>query len=156
MSNNTYKVLVICMGNICRSPTGEAVLRHKAQQLGCDIEVDSAGTIAYHQGEQADPRAVEAGEKRGYDFSSIRARRIQPDDFTRFDKLLVADRNNLEDVLAQCPPHLQHKVALFLSYGSTDNDEIPDPYYGGARGFEHVLDLIEDAADRFLAQEVMR
>ena len=83
-------------------------------------------------------------------FSGITARSIQPSDFEVFDKLLVADRNNLEDVLSICPPALHHKIALFLSYGEGELDEIPDPYYGGARGFEYVLDLVEDAADRIL------
>lgn len=144
------KVLVVCMGNICRSPTGEAVLRAKAKQRGIDIEVDSAGTIGYHQGNPPDPRAKEAGENRGYSFKGIRARKVIVDDFDHFDFILAADRDNLADLLAQCPSHLRHKVKLFLSYADADYDEIPDPYYGGDQGFELVLDLVEQASDNLL------
>ncbi|MGF1690618.1 low molecular weight protein-tyrosine-phosphatase [Photobacterium kagoshimensis] len=152
MSNNSYKVLVICMGNICRSPTAEAVLKKKVRERNLNVFVDSAGTISYHAGSRPDPRSIAAGEARGYDFSEITARSIQATDFEVFDKLLVADNNNLEDVLSICPPHFHYKVELFMRYGDGESDEIPDPYYGGARGFEHVLDLVEGAADRFLIQ----
>lgn len=144
------KVLVVCMGNICRSPTGEAVLKAKAKQRGIDIEVDSAGTIGFHQGNPPDPRAKEAGENRGYSFKGIRARKVMVDDFDHFDFILAADRDNLADLLAQCPSYLQHKVKLFLSYADADYDEIPDPYYGGDQGFELVLDLVEQASDNLL------
>ncbi len=148
MSNNSYKILVICMGNICRSPTAEAVLRQKVRERSLNVVVDSAGTISYHTGSSPDPRSIAAGEARGYDFSGITARSIKPADFEVFDKLLVADNNNFEDVLSICPPHFHHKIELFMRYG--EGDEIPDPYYGGARGFEYVLDLVEDAADHLL------
>jgi len=144
------KVLMVCMGNICRSPTGEAVLKAKAKQRGIDIEVDSAGTIGYHQGNPPDPRAKEAGENRGYSFKGIRARKVMVDDFDHFDFILAADRDNLADLLAQCPSHLQHKVKLFLNYADADYDEIPDLYYGGDQGFELVLDLVEQASDNLL------
>ncbi|MDO6497252.1 low molecular weight protein-tyrosine-phosphatase [Photobacterium sanguinicancri] len=150
MSNSSYKILVICMGNICRSPTAEAVLKKKVRERGLNVFVDSAGTISYHTGSMPDPRSVAAGEGRGYDFSGITARSVKASDFEVFDKVLVADRNNLEDVLSICPPALHHKIALFLSYGEGELDEIPDPYYGGARGFEYVLDVVEDAADCIL------
>ncbi|NVD07132.1 low molecular weight phosphotyrosine protein phosphatase [Vibrio sp. JPW-9-11-11] len=144
------KVLVVCMGNICRSPTGEAVLRAKANQLGVDIEVDSAGTIGYHQGNPPDPRAKAAGENRGYSFKGIRARKVVSEDFDYFDLILAADSDNLSDLIAQCPTHLQHKVTLFLSYAEANCDEIPDPYYGGEHGFELVLDLVEQASENLL------
>lgn len=143
-------ILVVCMGNICRSPTGEAILRAKAAQLGIDVKLDSAGTIGYHQGNPPDSRAKAAGEKRGYSFKGIRSRKIVSSDFEQFDLILAADRDNLADLVAQCPDHLRDKVQLFLSYSDSDYDEIPDPYYGGDSGFELVLDLIEEASEKIL------
>ncbi|MCG9749807.1 low molecular weight phosphotyrosine protein phosphatase [Vibrio brasiliensis] len=143
-------ILVVCMGNICRSPTGEAILRAKAAQLGIDVNLDSAGTIGYHQGNPPDSRAKTAGEKRGYSFKGIRSRKIVSSDFEQFDLILAADRDNLADLVAQCPDHLRDKVQLFLSYSDSDYDEIPDPYYGGDSGFELVLDLIEEASEKIL------
>ncbi|EGA65758.1 low molecular weight protein-tyrosine-phosphatase [Vibrio brasiliensis] len=143
-------ILVVCMGNICRSPTGEAILRAKAAQLGIDVNLDSAGTIGYHQGNPPDSRAKAAGEKRGYSFKGIRSRKIVSSDFEQFDLILAADRDNLADLVAQCPDHLRDKVQLFLSYSDSDYDEIPDPYYGGDSGFELVLDLIEEASEKIL------
>ena len=150
--NTPYKVLVVCMGNICRSPTGETVLKAKATSLGVNVEIDSAGTIAYHAGERSDPRSRAAGEARGYDFSSIRARQVTANDFEYFDEILCADKQNLADLKAICPKQYQHKLKLFLSYGDNGFDEIPDPYYGGDQGFERVLDLIENASIAFLQQ----
>ncbi len=144
------KVLVVCMGNICRSPTGEAVLRAKAQQLGVDVEVDSAGTIGYHEGNPPDPRSKAAGEKRGYSFRGIRARQVTNADFHDFDLILAADKSNLADLQSRCPEAHQHKLKLFLSYAESHYDEVPDPYYGGDKGFELVLDLIEDGSERLL------
>ncbi|KJY85174.1 protein tyrosine phosphatase [Vibrio galatheae] len=144
------KILVVCMGNICRSPTGEAVLRAKSEQLGIPVEVDSAGTIGYHQGNPPDLRAKEAGERRGYSFKGIRSRKVASHDFEEFDLILAADRANLADLIAQCPVHLQHKIKLYLEFASSDYDEIPDPYYGGDSGFELVLDLIEEASEKVL------
>tara|TARA_Y100001956_G_scaffold69472_1_gene72799 strand:+ start:5095 stop:5556 length:462 start_codon:yes stop_codon:yes gene_type:complete len=144
------KILVVCMGNICRSPTGEAILRAKSNERGLDVEIDSAGTIGYHQGNPPDSRSKSAGEKRGYSFKGIRSRKVIPSDFEDFDLILAADNANLDDLSAQCPKHLQHKLKLFLSYSSSNYDEIPDPYYGGDQGFELVLDLIEDASDSIL------
>ena len=143
-------ILVVCMGNICRSPTGEAILRAKAAQLGIDVNLDSAGTIGYHQGNPPDSRAKAAGEKRGYSFKGIHARKIVSSDFEQFDLILAADRDNLADLVAQCPDHLRYKVQLFLSYSDSDYDEIPDPYYGGDSSFELVLDLIEEASEKIL------
>ena len=144
------KLLVVCMGNICRSPTGEAILRAKSQQLRIPVEVDSAGTIGYHQGNPPDSRAKAAGERRGYSFKGIRSRKVASGDFEDFDLVLAADRDNFADLIAQCPQHLQHKVKLFLDYSDSEYDEIPDPYYGGDSGFELVLDLIEEASENVL------
>ena len=151
-SNKNIKVLVVCMGNICRSPTGEAVLRAKIEQQGLAIEVDSAGTIGHHQGDLPDSRSAQAGKRRGFSFKGIRSRKFVATDFADFDYILAADNDNLNDLKAQCPNHHQHKLSLFLSHGECDFDEIPDPYYGGENGFELVLDLIEQASDAFLAK----
>ena len=144
------RILVVCMGNICRSPTGEAVLRSKIEQRGLDIEVDSAGTIGFHQGNPPDPRSMEAGKARGYSFAGMLSRKVANSDFVDFDMILAADNENLSDLRARCPADLQHKVSLFLSHADCGYDEIPDPYYGGGNGFELVLDLIEQASDELL------
>ncbi len=128
------KILVVCMGNICRSPTGEAILRAKAKEQGVNVQIDSAGTIGYHQGNPPDPRAKAAGEKRGYSFSGIQARKVVAQDFEEYDLILAADKDNLADLQRDCPSHLQPKIKLFLSYIDSDYDEIPDPYYGGTKG----------------------
>ena len=144
------KILVVCMGNICRSPTGEAVLKHKIEQLRLDIEVDSAGTIGFHQGNSPDSRSVAAGVARGYSFAGMTSRKVVDADFAEFDYILAADKENLQDLQARCPLHLQHKISLFLSHGNSGYEEIPDPYYGGDNGFELVLDLIEQASEQLL------
>ncbi|HCG5952019.1 TPA: low molecular weight phosphotyrosine protein phosphatase [Vibrio parahaemolyticus] len=140
------RILVVCMGNICRSPTGEAVLRAKAKELGVDVDIDSAGTIGYHTGNTPDSRAMAAGKQRGYSFKGMRARQVSVQDFEDFDLVLAADKANLADLLDICPAEHRHKVSLFLSHSSSSYDEIPDPYYGGDDGFELVLDLIEEAS----------
>ena len=144
------KLLVVCMGNICRSPTGEAVLRAKAKELGISVEVDSAGTIGYHAGNPPDARSMQAGKQRGYSFKGMRSRKVTVGDFDEFDMVLAADKANLADLLDICPTEHRHKVSLFLSHGDSDYDEIPDPYYGGDAVFELVLDLIEDASEVIL------
>ncbi|EPI4956419.1 TPA: low molecular weight protein-tyrosine-phosphatase [Vibrio parahaemolyticus] len=140
------RILVVCMGNICRSPTGEAVLRAKAEELGVDVDIDSAGTIGYHTGNTPDSRALAAGKQRGYSFKGMRARQVSVQDFEDFDLVLAADKANLADLLDICPAEHRHKVSLFLSHSNSSYDEIPDPYYGGDDGFELVLDLIEEAS----------
>ncbi len=144
------KILVVCMGNICRSPTGEAVLKAKAEELGVLVKIDSAGTIGFHAGKTPDPRAKAAGEQRGYSFKGMRARKVKAKDFENFDMILAADRANLADLLDICPDEHTDKISLFLSHTDSDYEEIPDPYYGGAGGFELVLDLIEEASEAIL------
>ncbi|QDP01251.1 low molecular weight protein-tyrosine-phosphatase [Thalassotalea sp. PS06] len=153
-NNSTVKsVLFVCMGNICRSPTADAVFRQKAREQGVDIDVDSAGTIAFHQGEMPDKRSREVGEARGYDFSDIRARKVVKEDFENFDLIVAMDQDNLQELQHQCPKEFQHKIKLFLTYAK-DRAEIcvPDPYYGGSHGFEHVLNLVEDASEGLLRE----
>jgi len=137
------------MGNICRSPTAEGVFRHYVEQSDLQSRVvsDSAGTHAYHLGLPPDRRAQAAASKRGYDLSDIRARRIDEDDFYRFDRIIAMDHDNLEQLESIRPVDATIPVELFLRYaGRASFDEVPDPYYGGARGFERVLDLVEEAS----------
>lgn len=139
------------MGNICRSPTAEAVFRTKAAEAGLQVKIDSAGTIGYHSGEQPDKRAMKAGENRGYSFKGIFARQVVADDFESFEHILVMDHNNANELLSACPAHYRDKIKLFMSFSNCDVVEVPDPYYGGAKGFELVLDLIERASEGFIS-----
>jgi len=136
------------MGNICRSPTAEGVFRHYVVEAGIadSIEIDSAGTHAYHVNEPPDRRAQAAAERRGVSMSDIRARRVQIEDFDRFDYIIAMDRDNLALLIEQADEQHHDKIRLFLDYSSGREDEVPDPYYGGAAGFERVLDLVEDAS----------
>ena len=133
------KILFVCLGNICRSPTAEAVFRAVAAREAPEltIEVDSAGTAAYHVGHSPDARSQEAARRRGYDLSPLRARQVELDDFEHFDLILAMDRENLSDLQARAPQKSHSKVRLFLEFAAdADTTEVPDPYYGGANGFE--------------------
>ncbi len=152
------RILFVCMGNICRSPTVEGVTNKILinNRLESIIKVDSAGTHGYHIGEPPDPRTREAATKRGIDLSGLRARKVVPEDFERFDLLLAMDRDNLALLKRGARPEHHAKLGLFMSYASRfDTDEVPDPYYGGEQGFELVLDMAEDAA-RGLIEAVHR
>ena len=143
------KVLFVCMGNICRSPTAEGVFGKLVNEAGLSdmIEIDSAGTHAYHVGEPPDARAQRHALGRGIDLSLLRARRATTEDFEYFDYVLAMDEDNMQHLLQVCPEHHQEKLQLFLDYAPHLNyREVPDPYYGGAKGFDHVLDLVEHAA----------
>lgn len=147
------RVLFVCTGNICRSPTAEGVARRAfaAAGLSAQVEFDSAGTHDYHVGEPPDSRTRQAAERRGYDLSSLRARRLESVDFERFDLLLAMDRGHLQEMQRMCPPHLKQRVGLFMKYApQASADEVPDPYYGDGGGFEHVLDLCEAAVGGLL------
>lgn len=148
-------VLFVCMGNICRSPTAHGVFRHKVKSLGLHdfVTVNSAGTHNYHPGSPPDERSQKHATKRGYDLSDLRARQIRKSDFETFDHILVMDWDNLSLVQEKCPPQHQKKVRRFTEFCQEfDSPVVPDPYYGEAQGFEHVLDLIEDASDGLLRQ----
>ncbi|MBS0338310.1 MAG: low molecular weight phosphotyrosine protein phosphatase [Proteobacteria bacterium] len=142
-------VLFVCMGNICRSPTAEGVFRRMVEEAGLKdaIRIDSAGTHDYHEGAPPDARAQLHAQRRGYDLSGLRARQVRASDFTDFDLILVMDRKNLETLRRVCPKEHAHKLRLLLEYAPLREEaEVPDPYYGGERGFDHVLDMVEDAA----------
>lgn len=148
-------VLVVCMGNICRSPTAEGVLRRKAAAAGLThlLHIDSAGTHDYHVGSAPDARAQKAALGRGYDLSTLRGRQVSAEDFERFDYILAMDRDNLNNLHRRCPEQYKHKVRLYLAFSRRfPNLNVPDPYYGGSKGFEQVLDMVEDAADGLLAE----
>lgn len=150
---NIKSVLFICMGNICRSPSAEAVFRHKAKEQGLSLKIDSAGTVGAHAREKPDHRAQKVGVERGYSFDGIKARKVTAQDFEDFDLILAMDNANLDDLKEVAPVHLQHKALLFLDFAKNhEESEVPDPYYGGANGFRFVLDLVEDASDGLLAQ----
>lgn len=148
------KVLFVCMGNICRSPSAEGVFRDKisAVSLSDKLHIDSAGTHAYHVGNPPDPRSQDAAIKRDYDLSAQRARKVEVSDFDEFDYVIAMDMSNKDDLQAICPAGLEDKIHLFLKFSDSSNvKEVPDPYYGAGNGFETVLDLIEDAADGLIA-----
>lgn len=155
----TVRVLMVCLGNICRSPTAQGVLRHKVQQAGLQgrVMVDSAGTYAGHAGHPPDARARQRAALRGYDLSGLRARKVSPVDFSRFDLILAMDWGNLKALQEACPARRElHKVRRLVEFiPSTSQyhgvDVVGDPYYGGDEGFERVLDLVEAACDGLVA-----
>jgi protein-tyrosine phosphatase len=150
MANDSISVsvLFVCMGNICRSPTAEGVFRHFVAEAGLDgvIRIDSAGTHAYHIGEPPDRRARAAAERRGFSLDKIRARRVTGTEFELFDYLLAMDEDNLSLLQELADPEHRGKIRLFLEFAKGHELEVPDPYYGGAAGFERVLDLVEEAS----------
>lgn len=147
------RVLFVCMGNICRSPTAEAVFRRRAEAAGLDrdIYIDSAGTHDYHIGEPPDSRTQRAARQRGYDMSARRGRQVRRSDFGDFDYVLAMDNANLSILQRLRPEDAHGELGLFLDYATQhDEREVPDPYYGGEAGFERVLDMVEDASDGLL------
>lgn len=149
------RVLFVCMGNICRSPTAEGVFKHliRMHRLEAQFEVDSAGTHGYHVGEAPDPRTQRAAASRGYDLSSIRARKVAPQDLEYFDLVLAMDRHNIDSLVNICSPDHRKKIGLLMDYArSFDDDEVPDPYYGLGHGFDLVIDMVEDASRGLIAE----
>jgi protein-tyrosine phosphatase len=150
------RILFVCMGNICRSPTAEGVFRRAVRQEGLEetVHVDSAGTHDYHVGDPPDARAQQAAANRGYDLSVLRGRQVAERDFEHFDLILAMDMDNLRHLKRKCPPEHHHKVRLLLSFSRRyPNLDVPDPYFGGSGGFEQVLDMVEDAV-RGLVREI--
>ena len=142
------RILFVCLGNICRSPTAEAVLRALAAREAPELslEVDSAGTSGYHLGQPPDPRTRQAAARRGYDLNALRARIVEPADFERFELILAMDRENLSVLRRRAPSSAHERLRLFLEFAPQGAPEdVPDPYYGGPNGFEEVLDLVEAA-----------
>ncbi|MEI8573314.1 low molecular weight phosphotyrosine protein phosphatase [Methylomonas sp. WH-1] len=147
------KVLFVCMGNICRSPTAEGVFSHlvSTRNLAERFQIDSAGTHAYHVGDAPDLRAQKAARDRGIELKHLRARKVVSADFEAFDHILVMDDENHAVLKEACPIDLSHKIRHFLDYAPHLNQrEVPDPYYGGSYGFERVLDMVEEASAGFL------
>lgn len=146
------KVLFVCLGNICRSPSAEGVFRKVVEQagLGDRVTIDSCGTGHWHVGKAPDSRAIVAARKRGIDIGHLRARQFRSEDLDQFDHVLVMDRQNLADVRDVWHQNGGTEPVLFLRFGSSGYDEVPDPYYGGDQGFEHVLDLINEASEGLL------
>jgi len=150
------RILFVCMGNICRSPTAEGVFRRLVQERApqLPIEIDSAGTHDYHVGEPPDARAVQAAARRGIDLRGLRARQVSDEDFGRFDLILAMDRLNYATLLDRAPEPSHPRIRLFMDFACSEIEDVPDPYYGGPLGFEQVLDLAEEAAAGLL-DEVM-
>jgi protein-tyrosine phosphatase len=153
------RILFVCMGNICRSPSAEGVFRRvlaeRAPQI--EIEIDSAGTHDYHVGSPPDRRAIEAARRRGIDLSSLRARQISEADFERFDLILVMDDENLSELRKFASPSYHDRIRLLMEFAPDAlSRDVPDPYYGGASGFEEVLDLLEEASEGLIEEIVRR
>ncbi len=146
------KILFVCLGNICRSPTAHAVFRQLATTQGLPCEVESAGTSASHKGDAPDPRSIKAAPD--YSFKGIKSRPVLSTDFVEYDLILAMDQQNLADLKKRCPPEQQHKLKLLMQYHPEFPkwQEVPDPYYGGPRGFTVVFDLIEQSCQQLLRQ----
>ena len=156
-ANYMTKVLFVCMGNICRSPTAQGVFRKMVAEAGLEahVQVESAGTHAYHVGEPPDARALQAAKRRNVEIGDLRARQITQDDFRDFDLILAMDWENLALLQQQCPRAHKHKLHLLMRFaGEHDAATVPDPYYGGPEGFNTVLDYVEDACQGLI--EVVR
>jgi len=151
----SYRVLLVCMGNICRSPTAEGVLRKfiKNNNLVDKVEVDSAGTHGYHVGEAPDSRTQRAAAVRGYNLSQLRARKVARQDLDYFDLILAMDKSNLDNLQRMASPEQQTRIKLFMDFSKNfDDKEVPDPYYGLGHGFDLVLDMVEDAANGLIEE----
>jgi len=150
----TVKVLFVCLGNICRSPTAEGIFAHRLQEAGLQqqVEIDSAGTSDWHIGKAPDARSIAAANARGYAIDHLRGRQAIAEDFARFDYILAMDTDNLALLQRLQPPGWKGRLGLFLEFaGDQAPVSVPDPYYGGEEGFQLVLDLLEEASDGLLA-----
>lgn len=136
-------VLFVCLGNICRSPTAEAVFRKLVNDQNMEVKIDSAGTGGWNVGAKPDKRSLQVGVERGYDFTDIRCRKVRQEDFSEFDYIVPMDSKNVEDLIEICPDEHQHKIKLLMHYAPQQTIDIPDPYYGGKAGFSVVMNMIE-------------
>jgi protein-tyrosine phosphatase len=146
-------ILIVCTGNICRSPTAEAVMRAAVERrgLGDRVRIASAGTHDYHVGECPDARSMKHAKRRGYDLGALRASQVSSRDFHEFDYILAMDRGHLRQLRALAPASAKARLGLFLDASARwEGEDVPDPYYGGPEGFERVLDMVEEAAERWL------
>lgn len=153
MTSEKTAILFVCMGNICRSPTAEGVFRHVVEQAGVSegFTIESAGTHAYHIGNAPDHRAVAAAAAREISMHGLKARKVSVEDFAAFDHIIAMDRDNLDILLDMQPEESRARLSLMLDHApSREGQEVPDPYYGGTQGFEHVLDLVSEAAQGLL------
>ena len=146
------RVLMVCLGNICRSPIAEGILRHKAAALGLDIQTDSAGTAAYHVGEAPDSRMILTANKNGIDISDLSARQFTKADYQNFDLIYAMDQSNYDNMVVLAKTKADRdRVRLILNEATPgSNAEVPDPYYGGEQGFQHVIDLLDVAVDKVI------
>ncbi|WP_020594465.1 low molecular weight protein-tyrosine-phosphatase [Kiloniella laminariae] len=147
-----YSVLFVCTGNICRSPAGEGILRHRLRERGLarKVKTDSAGTHNYHLGDPPTETGLKLAKNRGYDYADLRARKVTVQDFEAFDLVLAMDEGHLAILQQICPANLRHKLALFLDYSEIRDKNVADPYYGGASDYEAMLDVIEQGVDALL------
>ena len=144
------KVLFVCLGNICRSPTAEAIFRKKFSELKIKAHFDSAATSNFHIGDQSDPRSISHAERRGYEMTHL-GRQVCADDFNEFDFIFAMDESNLKNLLSISPKEHAHKISLLTKYAKNKSYKyVPDPYYGKAEDFELVIDIIEDCVDNFV------
>ena len=151
----SIKVLFVCMGNICRSPTAEGIFRQLVEDnnLPHQFEIDSAGTHAYHIGQAPDERAQQIAYRQGVDLSELTARKVCADYYQQFDYILVMDKANLDDIAPHCPTDLKYKIQRILDYAPQQSErDVPDPYYGGESGFEHVYNLLQQACEGLFSQ----
>lgn len=150
------RLLFVCTGNICRSPTADAVARTRLSTVGLDWQVDSAGTGGWHAGEAPDERAAAAGAARGHDFSGLSAREVEPEDFSHFDHIIAMDRSHLRALRAMPGANrgarCRARISLMMDWAGETGVDVPDPYYGGEDGFERVLDMIERSVDGLIGQ----
>ena len=151
-SSHSPSFLFVCLGNICRSPTAEGVFRKKAELKSLPYQIDSAGTAGYRNGASPDNRSQQVALARGYNLSNLKCRRVNNQDFIDYDYIIAMDHANVRELKRKCPEDLQHKIHLLLNFANTSFDEVPDPYYGGGKGFEVVLDLIEQGCDGLITQ----
>ncbi|MBS9767982.1 MAG: low molecular weight phosphotyrosine protein phosphatase [Flavobacteriaceae bacterium] len=148
------KILFVCLGNICRSPMAETIFRKRIEEIGLSekVQIDSAGTAGYHEGELADARMRKHSEKRGYSITS-RSRKVRMEDFENFDKIIAMDNSNVHNLQQVCPKEYWQKIVKMTDYATRHSfSEVPDPYYGGEAGFELVIDLLEDASEGLLKE----